>query len=429
MAAIGKITTLWYPKNTNAPSTYEDGYDFNRATASFAVADGVSSAIFSKQWAKVLVKATVDDWLPLNESKAISKWIRPLRKKWSDSLPEDMEWFQKEKLAQTGGGHSTLLGVQLDLESLKISAFSFGDCCFFLFRTNELIASFPASDSAYFGITPYSLASSRKPKEEFNPELFEVDLQLGDKIVLATDAIACWIFTQLEDGKLVTPEQFETLDEQTWTSFIEELRESRAIRVDDVTLQLIEVVQEGSEDFCLIGPSTEESGLFPTGQSSSEQQETTDVKLENDLTSTSSSQHEDELTPEPSSSKDSSSVEGHHSQVPTKHLTRTVDTPKVVDHVQPPVVDQSEPDDPELINGDSEVTSVPAVTANSNPNQQTHEEPVAAPGMPEPPVIISTPDLSVNSKQNAKRKIWGGVFVFLAAVIVTVLVGLGYLYA
>jgi hypothetical protein len=248
MTSIDTLRVLWHPKD-DVGSYYEDAAAHDISSRRFAVADGVSSAIFSNIWAKVLVESSIAGDVPIDDPDAFVQWLTPLRREWQQALPVDMNEYTLRKLQETRGGHATLLGLSLLEENGVISyqAYSIGDCCLFVFSDGKLSASFPANDSAYFGITPKSLPSSRMPRESYEPEKFSGILNVGDTVVLATDAIACWMFSQMEAGKEVDLAFFSQADSLDWTEFVKTLRDEDQIRIDDTTI-LIFRIGEGQED-------------------------------------------------------------------------------------------------------------------------------------------------------------------------------------
>ena len=165
-----------------------------------------------------------------------------------------MAWNVREKLARVRGAFTTLLGLSLNLDALNYKLFSFGDCCFFHLRDGSVVSTFPAQDSSYFGITPFSISSFRQPREKFQAERVEGELLVGDKLLLATDAIACHLFERLESGEEIDTSFFEGCDSETWTHFIEDLRSTHKMRVDDVTVLLFEITEELGGSLDEVGP-------------------------------------------------------------------------------------------------------------------------------------------------------------------------------
>ena len=242
MISIDSLRVLWHPKGV-ADGYYEDATAFDLQGRRFAIADGVSSAIFSDIWAKILVDAAVEGDIPLDDTEAMVKWLTPLRAQWKKLLPETMNHWQEIKLRETRGSHSTLLGVNVidNKGEIYFESYSIGDCCMFVFRDGKLQASFPGEDAAFFGLNPTSLPSSRIPRERHQAEHYRGSLEVGDSVVLASDAIASWMFKQLEAGKDVDLEFFERIESLQWSEWVRDSRIEKRMRVDDVTLLMFRI--------------------------------------------------------------------------------------------------------------------------------------------------------------------------------------------
>ena len=242
MISIESLRVLWHPKDV-AGDYYEDAAAFDLTGRRFAIADGVSSAIFSDVWAKVLVDYAVKGDIPLDDAAALVEWLKPLRDEWKQSLPTTLNDFQLLRLQATRGGHSTLLGVDVKENKGEIyfESYSIGDCCMFVFRDGKLHASFPGEDSAFFGINPTSLPSSRIPRERYVADVYRGTLEVGDSVVLASDAIACWMFKELEAGKDVDLSFFEKIESLEWSTWVRDSRIEKHMRVDDVTLLMFRI--------------------------------------------------------------------------------------------------------------------------------------------------------------------------------------------
>jgi len=248
MISIEALRVLWHPKGV-AGGYYEDAAAFDLQGRRFAIADGVSSAIFSDVWAIVLVDSAVKGNVPLDDTEAMVGWLAPLRNEWKQTLPTTMNDFQLQRLQETRGGHSTLLGVNVIDNDGEIcfESYSIGDCCMFVFRNGKLHTSFPGEDAAFFGINPTSLPSSRIPRERHEAERYGGTLEVGDNVVLASDAIACWMFKKLEAGEVIDLNFFEEIESLEWSEWVRDSRNEKQMRVDDVTLMMFRIGESGRD--------------------------------------------------------------------------------------------------------------------------------------------------------------------------------------
>jgi hypothetical protein len=154
-----------------------------------------------------------------------------------------MPWYLEAGLIQ--GAFATFLG--LVIEERKWYAVAVGDSCLFQIRRDELIRSFPVAQAADFSNTPWLVGSRTSPREVPHKNgLQQVgDCQPGDRLWLMTDALAQWFLTQAESGgkpwQALARVSDEASSEQSFASWIEELRSARQLRNDDVTLLAVSV--------------------------------------------------------------------------------------------------------------------------------------------------------------------------------------------
>lgn len=230
-------------KDGNLPDEYEDAYDFNEENSLFALADGASESVYSGRWAKILVTAftstpfdirkTADDFL---------NWLEPLQKQWREEIDwSNLRWYVEEKARR--GAFSTFLALQIrPTQSGKtIDSIAIGDTCLFVVRNNNLVSAFPVNDVSDFGNTPDLLCSYERYNSIIRKELhtFTTDIDRGDLIVMASDALAKWILEGSQNGNLPWSVLQDIDDQPEFEEFIGCLKESKKIRNDDVTVAIV----------------------------------------------------------------------------------------------------------------------------------------------------------------------------------------------
>lgn len=198
-----------------------------------AAADGATDAVFSGLWAKILVNSwgrerlALDDFATSIERKA-RVWRRLIKNR---HLP----WYVEEK-AQSGS-FAALAAVELHANGIW-NAVACGDCCLFQIRGQELIASFPISESREFSNSPVLLSTGNV--EQFRNEIrFDSGRwESGDHLYLMTDALACWFLGQCECGRVPWKLMTEiALSERIgFADWIADLRKQNQIKNDDCTL-------------------------------------------------------------------------------------------------------------------------------------------------------------------------------------------------
>ncbi|HUT09692.1 MAG TPA: protein phosphatase 2C domain-containing protein [Thermoguttaceae bacterium] len=243
-------------KDIEHPEEDQDAYALDAAAGIAVVADGVSSAIFSRQWAGVLAEAVIADTPDPDDKEAFARWLAERRQAWSERIDTSgLAWFQKAKLPV--GAFSTLLWVRLlpveeqqegAFGAFRLQGFAIGDSCLLHVRHGEVLRTFPVQKAEEFQDDPVVLGSvdlSRDHLMEFTSldELCYAD----DLLVLCTDAIGEWALRSLESGKSPDWDAFWNMTQPQWEDEITRLRQQQEMRYDDATLVLLRVAAEGVE--------------------------------------------------------------------------------------------------------------------------------------------------------------------------------------
>lgn len=279
------VRTYWTPKEGNSPFEYEDAFcvhtlDGPEAAGSessgegsvgrnyiarFAVADGASESMLSGPWARVLVKVFCRlGWHPVVQgqegvleasvgaalNRAYCSWQlwRDQYLRARENRGKPVQWYEEPGLR--AGAYATLLGLELvsagDDEARcppgSWTAVAAGDSCLFQVRGCQLVTVFPVEKSSEFGTSPPLICSKPRPKQV--PFAAAAGwLAKGDRLYLMTDALAAWFLACAERGE--TP--WRILDalgnprESMFEELVKDLRRSKKLRNDDITLIRIEV--------------------------------------------------------------------------------------------------------------------------------------------------------------------------------------------
>ncbi len=253
-------------KDPQHPEQFQDAFGLNAAGGIAAVADGVSSALFSRQWAQIVTLSVVADPPNPGQKDFFTQWLAERRQEWSAQIDTSgLAWFQKAKLPN--GAFSTLLWIRLlpveeeeaeGFGAYRLHGFAIGDSCLFHIRGGETVRSFPIERAKELEANPIVLGSVDLNRDDYL-EFHELDVQcyVDDVIVLCTDAIADWALRRAEEGNPPNWNDYWSMTEEQWLAEINELRESRAMRYDDATLVLLRVLAEGTRVRSLEGsPNT-----------------------------------------------------------------------------------------------------------------------------------------------------------------------------
>lgn len=229
----------WTAKAGNSASDYEDAYwplepvaRRQRSCQRFAVADGATESSFSGLWARQLVRGYAKQgWT----QKDLPGRLPSLQRAWQQEVQSRLlSWYAEEKAR--AGAFSSLLGLTLQDHTGARGqgtwrALAIGDSCLFQMRRQKLIASFPLHDADAFDNAPVLLASHPGPNQAAWEALRTQSgyWQVGDEFLLMTDALAAW-FLRHGAGAVQWPAA------EDFSLWIHDLRQSRALRNDDVTL-------------------------------------------------------------------------------------------------------------------------------------------------------------------------------------------------
>ena len=242
-----ELRALWTPKRGNVEKEWEDGFAAEPANGVLAVADGASDGIFTKVWVELLLKSFLEAPVPLDDLAVVEPWIQQQRRTWFEAIryPEQ-RWSIQMKIDRSCGA-STFLGFRLDPVTDEVDApaaaigwmaWVVGDVCLFHIRDGQMIASFPISGSAEFGITP-QLYQSKAMRPTPPAAATRGELLPGDRIVFATDAMAQRLLAEVESGTPPVWDRFWDVNLETWRQEIEALRDRNAIVNDDCTLLVL----------------------------------------------------------------------------------------------------------------------------------------------------------------------------------------------
>lgn len=201
---------FWLPKSGNSSEEYEDAacpdvsHDFIELPEyRCAIADGATETSFARTWARLLANGFVDQLS-----------IPELQEEWLEEIPtENQPWYVEEKA--NAGAYAALLGCVIDSTG-SYSCESVGDCCFIHVRDEQIVFSFPMQSPEQFGNQPI-LIGSKTDSGEVQNETAKGAWEAADILILASDALACWILRDSEHLKKIleieTQEKFSQLIE------------------------------------------------------------------------------------------------------------------------------------------------------------------------------------------------------------------------
>jgi hypothetical protein len=259
------------PKDYDTPQYYEDSAAVNLTAGRVAIADGVSSAVFSGAWADILTQSVVANPPQVRDPAQFASWLADRRKEWAAGINvPSLPYHLLMKLRQVGGGFATLAWVEVQRQDGEkgsnkeyfIRGQGVGDACVFQVRDGQILAKWPMRESADFEADPISIGSvnfQRDASLEFQE--FEWHCRTGDLLVLATDAVSAWIYRMLEAGEVVNLDDLSHLPDADLAEYLKSLRESHWLKRDDSTIVFIGLGQtQGFLEQSNQGDSRNETG-------------------------------------------------------------------------------------------------------------------------------------------------------------------------
>jgi hypothetical protein len=239
---------FWLPKRGSSNDEYEDASDIADDRGRFAVADGATEASFSGVWAKQLVRAFTGK--KLSVPIALEE-LKPLQTKWQKIVHRHpLPWYAEEKAAS--GAFAAFVGLEVSQEQTETGvkniwrATAAGDSCLAQVRGDEIIESFPLSDSASFNSRPNLLSSAAALNDNQDQLVLNATGSCGceDVFFLMTDALACWFFKERELGNKPWNllRDLDTQGNVSFEKFITDLRTEGRMKNDDVTLVRVDII-------------------------------------------------------------------------------------------------------------------------------------------------------------------------------------------
>jgi hypothetical protein len=262
---------FWLPKAGNDENACEDAFfphNFpfdvilqNERFKRYAIADGASTAYLSGMWATTLVDCfgsydgdiTNSNFFDLLQSIILDdNWnlrlIDFIKKREEEGKP--LTWY--DEMALQNGAASTFLEISFPIENNQVknafSALAIGDSCLFQIRSNELITQFPLNCSADFNNSPVLISSISRRNDDLKERIAYIetgDVLKDDRFFLMTDALASFFFQEYEKGEKPWSLIDDNItDKYRFADWIENLRETKQIRNDDVTLIILQIRED-----------------------------------------------------------------------------------------------------------------------------------------------------------------------------------------
>ena len=219
----------------------QDAYAANPIQGRFAIADGVSKSLAPEYYSQALTRgwtkspfwqAKTDDV----DNDAFYSWMDHAGERWHKLAPSKAKKISSSRRKSIPNGSSTFVGVDVIARQGKhfLRPILVGDSALFVVRGSKVVfKSHELKDVE----SPATSALTAGGDFEHQLEIFEpVEVLSGDKIYMATDAVAKWVLEELQKGS----PPFHTLDNikdiNQWRQWVEGSRLTKELDVDDSTL-------------------------------------------------------------------------------------------------------------------------------------------------------------------------------------------------
>ena len=239
------------PKEGEKLSDCEDSFGYRSSKdghcVSAAISDGATEAAYSGLWAGELVSHFVAEPPALEPENRdqFTQWLRTPQEAWHKAVPWDrIPWHGIDKTR--AGSLATLLGTVFSTEPGHLQAhwraMVIGDCCAFITdASHRLLRAFPIDSADDFDNQPNLISSNSERNDGIEESIsyFQGTLDQGQRMILATDAVAQWLLRKHQENDDRWREITE-LRQGELEHWLHRQRRGGGMKNDDATIVVIE---------------------------------------------------------------------------------------------------------------------------------------------------------------------------------------------
>jgi hypothetical protein len=214
------------PKDEDLPQANEDWFKASSNGRFAVLCDGASESFDSKIWAQCLGRSFLRFQTLDLKSVSFSRKLFGRLYRWK-SLPWNFQ------AAFDRGSFAAVIGVCMRENGLQLHGV--GDSNAFLIVNGNLVNSFPIREVQQFPRFPTLICSNHSGDPEFVSERWEVKSPQETILLLASDAVALWLFKTLREDPQSSVDIIAA-DSNGLRSIVEQARFKGQIRSDDLTL-------------------------------------------------------------------------------------------------------------------------------------------------------------------------------------------------
>lgn len=245
-----EVRAFSVPKTGNPDEDNDDAKAIDSTKGIYAIADGATTTSYAGQWARILAESAVLNPIAIiaNPPEALDKWLSPLQNLWDDGIPWDrlnQSWYAAD-VAKKGACATVIALCITQCEgNAKWNAVGIGDSCFILIRQDQVICKGPITDAKNFDSTPVLIRSIGSNAGLANKVWSASGVfEDGDVVLLATDALAHWIYEQTEREERPWHILSGITNNVEFGQFVLSEQKANRLKNDDTTLILIAIHTE-----------------------------------------------------------------------------------------------------------------------------------------------------------------------------------------
>lgn len=256
-----QMVVFYAPKQGNDEREWEDGAagccgdPRTGRNPRFAVADGATHGFGSARWAERLAAGFIGSDQgdggaepPALRPDVLHRWLARMQSRWQqDPRLAGATDLERLKFARVGS-FATLLGCELsglDGPQPRWDAVALGDTVLFHVRNLREVQQFPQIGAEEFGVNPDGVPTKPEALAGMVERLVSCrgDLTVGDRLYLATDALAQWMVAVDARDRRSLWTMLAALDHPAmFRKLVADRRRAGEMKNDDVTLMRVHLV-------------------------------------------------------------------------------------------------------------------------------------------------------------------------------------------
>lgn len=207
----------------------------NEGSLRFALADGTSTSPQARAWSQILARHACRVGIPRGD---LMRWLSGAHDAWQERFQRRSKLWTQPDLPELGAAALCLVELQPTENGFRWSALLQGDVCLFHIRKARTIRRLPMEHSRDFGRSKPCFFSEPIALNHL-PVQLTANATVGDVLVMASEPLARWIYTQLESGIDPWPELLSLPDDTSFAALVSRERASGRMRDDDTALMFI----------------------------------------------------------------------------------------------------------------------------------------------------------------------------------------------